>query len=107
MQYHIVRLDARYSYSQDFKYLLEFSKAGWTGTGVLDFDRSRRWFNEKFGWSQDVQTRSAIIPHALRSDEPDAFSIYWAYSAKYREYRIYVSDEAVLNWFVLSHPCAA
>ena len=105
MKYHIVRLDARYSYSKDFKYLLEFSKAGWAGTGVIDFDRSRRWFNQTFGWSQDVETRSAV----LRSQDFEAsdYNFKWAYSAKYREYRIYVQDEAVLNWFVLSHPNAA
>jgi hypothetical protein len=107
MRYHVTKLDARYSYSQDFKYMLEFSKDSWLGTGVLNFDRSRRWFNQTFGWSQDVETRSAIIRHAVKSDDPDAYNLCWAYSAKYREYRIYIADEAVLNWFVLSHPNAA
>jgi hypothetical protein len=102
MRYHVTKLDARYSYSKDFKYMLEFSKKPWLGTGVLNFDRSRRWFNQTFGWSQDVETRSAV----LRASDfaPDDFNLKWAYSAKYREYRIYVQDDAVLNWFILSHP---
>jgi hypothetical protein len=105
MRYNVTKLDARYSYSKDFKYMLEFSKDSWLGTGVLNFDRSRRWFNQTFGWSQDVETRSAV----LRSSDFEAsdYNFKWAYSAKYREYRIYVQDEAVLNWFVLSHPNAA
>jgi len=79
--------------------MLEFSKDSWLGTGVLNFDRSRRWFNQTFGWSQDVETRSAV----LRSSDFEAsdYNFKWA-----REYRIYVQDEAVLNWFVLSHPNA-
>jgi hypothetical protein len=105
MQYQVTKLDARYSYSQDFKYMLEFSKDSWLGTGVLNFDRCRRWFNEKFGWSQDVETRSAVL---RASDfEPSDYNQKWAYSAKYREYRIYVATDAELNWFIMSHPNAA
>jgi hypothetical protein len=107
MKYQVTKLDRRHAWHDEFAYMIEFSKAGWIGTGVLNFDRSRRWFNEKFGWSQDVETRAAIVRQALMIDEPDAFNLYWAYSAKYREYRIYVKDSAVLNWFIMSHPNAA
>jgi hypothetical protein len=82
--------------------MIEFKKArSWntnTSTGVLEFDRSRRWFNEKFGWSQDVETRSKIG----RTQTTD-FNLHWAYSIKYNEYRIYVQSDQELNWFVLSH----
>lgn len=77
--------------------------------GVLAFDRSRRWFNETFGWSQDVETRGeiikAIVNHAAGDfDQPTDWNPKWAYSVRYDEYRIYVQDDATLNWFVLSHP---
>jgi hypothetical protein len=108
MNYEITRLDRRHSWYAQFNYMIEFKKArSWhtnTSTGVLEFDHARRWFNEKFGWSQDVETRSAIIKSAPLKELPDAFNELWAYSIKYDDYRIYVKDEATINWFVLSHP---
>ena len=108
MNYEITELDRRHSWHNQFAYMIEFKKArSWnknTSTGVLEFDRARRWFNEKFGWSQDVETRSQIIKSASLSELPDAFNERWAYSIKYDDYRIYVKDEATINWFVLSHP---
>jgi hypothetical protein len=88
--------------------MIEFKKSrqsfyNRSNQGVLEFDRSRRWFNEKFGWSQDVETRSQIIKSAPLSELPDAFNERWAYSIKYDDYRIYVKDEATINWFVLSY----
>jgi hypothetical protein len=105
MKYQVTKLDRRHAWHGDFAYMIEFSKDSWLGTGVLNFDRCRRWFNEKFGWSQDVETRSAVIRASDFS--PDDYNLDWAYSAKYREYRIYVKDAAVLNWFIMSHPNAA
>ena len=90
--------------------MIEFKKprtyfgSGLTNNGVLEFDKSRRWFNEKFGWSQDVETRAEIIKTAALGQLLDAFNERWAYSIKYNDYRIYVTDEATLNWFTLSHP---
>jgi len=109
MNYEITKLDRRHAWYSQFNYMIEFKKSRsyvsqFSNTGVLEFDHSRRWFNEKFGWSQDVETRSAIIKSAPLKDLPDAFNEQWAYSIKYNDYRIYVKDEATLNWFVLSHP---
>ena len=108
MNYEITKLDNRHSWHHQFKYMIEFKKSRAylvnTNTGVLEFDKSRRWFNEKFGWSQDVETRASIIKTAPLGELPDAFNQYWAYSIKYNDYRIYVADEATLNWFTLSHP---
>jgi len=108
MNYEITKLDHRHSWHQSFKWMIEFKKsrinAPHTTTGVLEFDRSRRWFNEKFGWSQDVETRASIIKSAPLDKLPEAFNTAWAYSIKYNDYRIYVHDDATLNWFVLSHP---
>ena len=109
MNYKLTKLDNRHSWHDQFKYMIEFNrKPSWTvglnDSGVLQFDRSRRWFNEKFGWSQDVETRASIIKTAPLGELPDAFNQYWAYSIKYNDYRIYVADEATLNWFTLSHP---
>ena len=110
MNYEITKLDNRHSWHLQFKYMIEFKKprtyfaSGLTNNGVLEFDKSRRWFNEKFGWSQDVETRAEIIKSAPLGELPDAFNKAWAYSIKYNDYRIYVHDEATLNWFTLSHP---
>ncbi len=107
MRYQVTRLDRRHSYSHQFEYVLEFSKSTWSGTGVIDFDRSRRWMNTTWGWSQDVNTRNQLIG---RIEDPDNHTVqtddinpYWAYSVEYRDYRIYLAGEAELNWFVLSH----
>jgi hypothetical protein len=108
MNYEITQLDRRHAWYAQFNYMIEFKKTrqsfyNRSNQGVLEFDRSRRWFNEKFGWSQDVETRSAIIKSAPLNELPDAFNESWAYSIKYDDYRIYVKDEATINWFVLSH----
>lgn len=99
-------MDGRYS-SYAYRYLIEFSKSVHYGTGVLDFDRSRRWFNEKFGWSQDVETRQRMKDNRKVFGEAyndDDINMHWAYGVKYGDYRIYVKDEKILNWFVLCHP---
>jgi hypothetical protein len=112
MNYEITKLDRRHSWYTQFAYMIEFKKPRSFHTyynrsaGVLEFDRSRRWFNEKFGWSQDVETRSQIgrVRTQLKEDYTRDFNLYWAYSIKYDEYRIYVKSDQELNWFVLSHP---
>jgi hypothetical protein len=112
MRYHVTKLNRRHAWHGQFAYMIEFSRAVWGGSGVLDFDRSRRWFNQTFGWSQDVEIRSELI---TGRDEPLAWqgslnytaediNSHWTYSAKYRDYRIYLAGESELNWFVLSHP---
>lgn len=107
MKYQITKMDRRYA-RHGYCYLLEFSKSErLSGTGVLDFDRSRRWFNEHYGWSQDVDTRNIMLHNQSRYPESyDATDInpVWAYSVKYNDYRIYVADDRTLSWFVLCHP---
>ena len=107
MRYRIIRLDKRYSYREQFDYMLEFTRGKeWTGQGiysqgVLAFDRARRWFNQTFGWSQDVITRGTMITNGAESDE---INTRWAYSVAYDQYRIYVASDQELQWFVLAHP---
>jgi len=110
MHYEITHLDRRYSYRDQFPYMIEFHKGrswnqGPVGTGVLDFDASRKWFNENFGWSQDIETRSEMIRAITTNHDHDSLktlNIDWAYSIRYQEYRIYVSDRALtmfnLKW---------
>jgi hypothetical protein len=110
MNYEITKLDRRHSWHDQFAYMIEFKKTHESmyirsNQGVLEFDRSRRWFNKTYGWSQDVETRSKIgdtQPWAIKAHTTD-FNLYWAYSIKYNEYRIYVRSDQELNWFVLSH----
>lgn len=99
-------MDGRYS-RYGYTYLIEFQKSTWSGTGVLDFDRCRRWFNEHFGWSQDVETRAKMLENKrmhLDAYEPNDINPIWAYCVKYGDYRIYVDSDKTLSWFVLNHP---
>lgn len=99
-------MDGRYT-NYGYRYLIEFSKVYTVGTGVLDFDRSRRWFNEQFGWSQDVETRQRMImnqKYTKDAYEPTDINPIWAYAVKYGDYRIYVADDKTLSWFMLCHP---
>ena len=108
MKYQVTRLDGRFSHSGVFNYMLEFSKNTWgNGTGVLDFDRARRWFTTTYGWGQDVEVRSELLrskQHHEEEFEPDDINSTWAFSAKYNDYRIYVATDKELSWFLLCHP---
>jgi hypothetical protein len=72
MKYHVTQLDGRYSHTGSFGYVLEFSKNTWGtySTGVLDFDRARRWMNRTYGWSQDVELydKTWRFWHVLKGD---------------------------------------
>lgn len=99
-------MDGRYT-RHGYTYLIEFSKLRAIGTGVLDFDRCRRWFNEHFGWSQDVETRQRMQENKMQNQgayEDNDINPVWAYCVKYGDYRIYLDDDKTLSWFVLCHP---
>ncbi len=86
--------------------MLEFVKSPWSGTGVLDFDRARRWFAKTYGWSQDVDTRYRILEESRKTifvTEED-LNPHWAYSVQYQSYRIYVATEKELTMFILANP---
>ena len=102
MKYQVTDLDRRFSHHASFNYLLEFSKAAWPGTGVLDFDRARRWMNRTWGWSQDVETRTAIGRSNIVLQDGD-INLHWAYSAVYKDYRIYLKGNEELAFFQLAH----
>ena len=111
MKYQVTKLDHRYSHRGSFAYVLEFSKNTWGhSTGVLDFDRARRWMNRTWGWGQDVETRTAIKRCKMLNPDvaiQDAdINQHWAYSVVYKDYRIYVATDKELNWFMLSHPAS-
>jgi hypothetical protein len=113
MNYKIIRLDKRYAYYKQFPYLIEFHKnPSWdigttAGSGVLAFDRCRKWFNETWGWSQDVETRAEMVKsitrtHPFNADHLNDINPHWAWSCRYQEYRIYANDAALtmfkLRW---------
>jgi hypothetical protein len=108
MNYKITKLDKRYAWHGQFPYMIEFHKnREWsTGTGVLDFDRCRKWFNEVWGWSQDIETRAEMVKSKVYmwsgQGDFDEINRYWAYSCRYQEYRIYANDAALtmfkLKW---------
>ena len=106
MRYKVVKMDGRYT-KYGFTYLVEFPKSHRVGTGVLDFDRSRRWFNDQFGWSQDVDTSNLMqenqkyYPDAY---EPNDINPVWAYAVRYDNLRIYIDNDKTLAWFMLCHP---
>ena len=107
MQYEVVKLDRRYANYGSFRYMLEFSKSTWQGTGVLDFDHARRWMNQTWGWTQDIETRQALIQrladagnHSVKEED---INRHWAYSVEYKQYRIYLKNDKELGWFLLAH----
>lgn len=108
MRYQVTKMDKRYANYGSFRYMLEFSKSSWVGTGVLEFDRARRWMNQTWGWTQDVQTRRELItrkayPTNVEIKEED-INRHWSYSVEYKEYRIYLKGDKELAWFQLVHP---
>ena len=99
-------MDRRYT-RHGYQYLIEFPVVSHFGTGVLDFDRTRRWFTKQFGWSQDVEVRAEMIKNRRYNGElyePDDINETWAYSIKYGDYRIYVDNDKTMSWFLLNHP---
>ena len=107
MNYTIIKLDRRHAWHRDFAYMIEFPKRSFSlgSSGVLAFDRSRRWFNDTFGWSQDVDTRERVRAALVGTQmESTDYNVKWSWSIKYDEYRIYVVSQAELNWFVLKYP---
>jgi len=106
MKYTHQALDNRHSHNQVFKHMIRFPKSHY-GTGVLDFDRARRWFTEKYGWSQDVELQVEMHRNKRlhqEAYEPDDINTHWAFLSKYDDYRIYVATEQELSFFILSHP---
>ena len=106
MKYTHQALDNRHSHNQVFKHMIRFPKSH-TGTGVLDFDRARRWFTEKYGWSQDVELQAEM--HRVQRFHTEEYAVEeinprWAFLSKYDDYRIYVATEQELSFFILSHP---
>jgi len=81
--------------------MIEFSKSKhYRGTGALDFDRARRWFNETYGWSQEADLQNNIDNDARNLLQPEESNTHWAYHAEYRNFRIY-ANEAETAWFQL------
>ena len=107
MKYEVVKLNGRHAHVVEYAFSIEFSKSVNWGTGVLDFDRSRRWFNDHFGWSQDVEEQVHMRRNKCAFDDsykPHDINPVWAYSAKYMNYRIYVASEKEVSWYILCHP---
>jgi hypothetical protein len=106
MKYKTIKMDGRYT-RYGFTHLVEFPKSIKFGTGVLDFDRSRRWFNDQFGWSQDVETRNLMCQNKGYNFDayvPNDLNPVWAYAVRYDNLRIYVDTDKTLTWFMLCHP---
>ena len=106
MNYKIVRLDNRHNYNKIYRYSIEFPK-GVFSSGVLDFDRARRWFNRTYGWSQDVKTQNDIAGQLniqdYKNHQQEDLNLAWAYCTEYRNYRIYVASDKELMFFELAH----
>ena len=106
MNYKIVQLDKRHNWRKIYRYSIEFPK-GVFSSGVLDFDRARRWFNRTYGWSQDVKTQNEIAGQLniqeYKNHQQEDLNLLWAYCTEYRNYRIYVASDKELMFFELAH----
>jgi len=102
VNYKIIQLDGRYNHRNRFQHLITFSRApGYSA--ILDFDRCRRWFNDTYGWSQDVEMQFPMAKAQKFHPEITDVEInrHWAYNIKYNDYRIYVADDQILTMFQL------
>jgi hypothetical protein len=101
MRYQVTRLDRRHSHYERFAYMIEFSKRQFaSGTGALDFDRARRWFNETYGWSQEADLQNKMDKDSRHLNQPAEANTHWAYHTEYRNYRVY-ANEPETAWFQL------
>lgn len=102
MNYQIVKLDGTHDWHQHFNYAIEFTKSSFS-TGALEFDRTLRWFNATWGWSQDVQIQADIRDTHGRVSGGNDLNTLWAYSMEYKNYRIYCKTDRELAYFQLCH----
>ena len=105
MRYKITKLDRRHNYHIRYQYMIQFSgqRQALSGTGVLDFDRSRRWFNQTYGWAQEAEIQTAMNKQCRAINAPFESNPHWAYQCEYSDYRIYVASDKELAWFQLAH----
>jgi hypothetical protein len=78
-------------------------KNGVRESSVLNFDSCRKWFNDTYGWSQDVELQLPMLQAQLNGFESENSEVnkLWAYNIKYDDYRIYVADDQTLTMFQL------
>ena len=100
MKYQVTRLDKRHAHHIQFEYMIEFSKSWRSGTGALDFDRARRWFNQTYGYSQEANLQSFSAIATQNSGQPSEINTHWAYHTEYKNFRIYTNSSEVA-WFQL------
>ena len=103
--YQLVKLDARYSHRNLFKYVIKFHRA--VNDGPYQFARSQKWFFDKFGYSPEVEVLESIQRDfsKVNRDLPVEYNSIWSYGTNpvYNELRIYVNDEG-LAFFKLAFP---
>jgi hypothetical protein len=104
VNFKVAKLDKRHAWRELFPYMIEFRRRKdrdhKSTDGVLEFDQCRKWFNECWGWSQDVETQDKMLTTMSEAGHPNDINKFWSYSIRYGEYRIYVSDQ-VLTMFEL------
>jgi hypothetical protein len=102
MKYEIAKLDHRHNHRNRYCYMIKF-RSDSLGTGALDFDQARRWFNETYGWAQEAELQVTMNKQSRARNAPLESNSYWAYQTEYRDYRIYVASDKEVSWFSLSH----
>jgi hypothetical protein len=103
MRYEITKLDYRHNHRTRYQFMIRFSTSPIGGTGALDFDRARRWFNQTYGWAQEAEIQMAMNQQSRAINAPPEENLHWAYQTEYRDYRIYVASDKELAWFQLAH----
>ena len=119
MKYTIQKLDGRFSYNQDFKYYIGFSKRMSHGHGPLQFTQVQKWFVDTYGWSAEIVQWTDIRSWYSKSvpmmavkggwvkpnteDLPVECNPIWSWSNSYEDLRIYVKSDAELAFFQLAH----
>ena len=103
--YQVVKLDARYSHRNLFKYVIKFHRT--LNDGPYQFARSQKWFFDKFGYSPEIEVLENIQKDFDKVNKglPVEYNTFWSYghSSHGFESRIYVNDEG-LAFFKLAFP---
>ena len=109
-QFKIKKLDGRFSYADDFKYMLCYNRNMRVGESPLLFSQHLEWFTNTYGWTMNIELwDEAKTWYQLKSKAigpeytPDHVNSHWSFCTRFRELRIYVAGEPELEFFRLKH----
>lgn len=109
-QFSVKKLDGRFSYFNDFDYMITYSRNMRVGEAPLLFSEHLEWFSNTYGWSMNIELWSDAkhwydMKNSVNTQQhhPDHVNPHWSFCTRFKELRIYVKDDQVLEFFRLKH----